>query len=127
MALFDIYVAKVFFANPEEGFEWKPVVQIKDNPELSNSFAVITSHPPRSHYHGEVLVEDFEACGLTKRSTIRLTQRIDNPTKKRRIGTLTPKIAALVEFELFRKHRIEHDMTEDYDDEFSIHSILEGV
>ena len=127
MALYDLYTAKVYYSNPEEGHEWKPVVQIKENASDPDSFAVLTHHDPRARYTGEIEVKDFKECGLKQKSTIRLTQRIDKPRKRRKIGTLTPELAAKVTTELFKPHKIEHHQTEDIDDDFTIGSILNEV
>ena len=127
MALYDIYTAKVFFHDDETKFEYKPVVQVKTDATKPNSFVVLTHEGPRKGWHGEIEVKNFKECGLHQKSTIRLTQRIDEPTKKKYIGTLTPDLAAKVTYELHIKHRIQKHKTEEFDDEFSIQSILNEV
>lgn len=127
MAQFDIYIAKVYYSETDPRYEFKPVVQIKSNAKSKDSFAVITHVDPREGWPGEIPIENYTDCGLHKKSTIRITQRLDEPIKKKYVGTLTNDLAAKVVYAMHVKHRIQRHKTEEFDDEFTINSILNEV
>lgn len=116
MAQFDVYVAKVCYPETDPRFEFKPVVQIKQDATRKDSFAVISHAAPKASWHGEIDVENYVACGLKQRSTIRLTQRLDEPAHKKQIGTLSPELAAQIVAELQVRHHIQRHKTESLDD-----------
>ena len=128
MAKFDLYSAKSYFAQDPTKFERVPVVQIKEDENAPNAFALLTSKGARQGVHGEIVVKDWQSCGLTKPSVIRITQRLNNPVhSKKYIGKLNEETIAEVVKALRVKHRIQKHKTEELDDDFSIQAILNEV
>ena len=125
MAQFDVFIAKVFF---DDGVTSKnrPVVQLFDDANEKHCFATITSNTKKRE-KGDLMIVDYEACGLLKPSMIRLNKRITRPTKKKYIGSLTSTDQRNVAMTLKKSLIIESHVTEELDDNFDIDSILQEV
>ena len=126
MALFDIYLGKVYFDNGVD-YKYRPILQILENDKLENAFAVITSNTSRKG-NGEVFIVDYEQTGLKGPSNIRLSKRLDNPSSKIYIGKLSRQDQISVLINLKENYNIEKHKTEDLDDDFNMnYSLLEVV
>ena len=85
----DIWIARVAFEDAPEVAKIRPVLVVdeKENYVLS---VKITSHSPRSEFAGEYSIRYWQAAGLLKPSTIRLTKRLSLPKEAfiKKIGIL---------------------------------------
>lgn len=118
MALFDLYVVKVFF-DDGVNFKMRPVIQVKSDANSSNAFAVISSNTSRSGI-SELTIKDYKYAGLKKESNIRLSKRISNPTNLKYIGALSATDSAELSKKLLNAFKIENHKTEDLDDDFDM-------
>ena len=126
MALFDIYLGKVYFDNGID-YKYRPILQIFENDKQENAFAVITSNTSRKG-NGEVFIVDYEQIGLKGPSNIRLSKRLNNPSSKIYIGKLSRQDQISVLIGLKENYNIEKHKTEDFDDDFNMnYSLLEVV
>ena len=126
MALFDIYLGKVYFDNGID-YKYRPILQIFENDKQENAFAVITSNTSRKG-NGEVFIVDYEQTGLKGPSNIRLSKRLNNPSSKIYIGKLSRQDQISVLIGLKENYNIEKHKTEDFDDEFNMnYSLLEVI
>lgn len=125
MALFDIYLGKVYFDNGID-YKYRPILQILENDKLENAFAVITSNTSRKG-NGEVFIADYEQAGLKGPSNIRLSRRLDNPSSKIYIGKLSKHDQISVLISLKESYNIEKHKTEDLDDDFNMNYVLMEV
>ena len=126
MALFDIYLGKVYFDNGID-YKYRPILQILENDKLENAFAVITSNTSLKG-NGEVFIVDYEQTGLKGPSNIRLSKRLDNPSSKIYIGKLSRQDQISVLINLKENYNIEKHKTEDFDDDFNMnYSLLEVI
>ena len=126
MALFDVYLGKVYFDNGID-YKYRPIIQINENTDIDNAFAVITSNISRKG-NREVLINDYKEAGLKNISNIRLSKRLSSPSSKIYIGklSLTDQISVLKG--LKENYSIEKHKTEDFDDEFDMnYSLLEVI
>ena len=118
MALFDVYLGKVYFDN-EIDYKYRPILQANSNPNADNAFAVITSNTSRKS-NGEILILDFKDAGLKNLSTARLSKRLNNPSSKIHIGRLSKNDQLSIIKGLRENYKIEKHKTEDLDDDFDI-------
>lgn len=126
MALFDVYLGKVYFDNGLD-YKYRPILQVLENANQENAFAVITSNTSRKG-NGEVFIVDYEQTGLKGPSNIRLSKRLNNPSSKIYIGKLSKQDQISVLIGLKENYNIEKHKTEDFDDEFNMnYSLLEVV
>ena len=126
MALFDIYLGKVYFDNGID-YKYRPIIQISENIDIDNAFAVITSNISRKG-NGEVLITDYKEAGLKTISNIRLSKRLNNPSSKIYIGKLSLNDQISMLKGLKENYSIETHKTEDFDDEFDMnYSLLEVI
>lgn len=126
MALFDIYLGKVYFDNGID-YKYRPILQIFENDKQENAFAVITSNTSRKG-NGEVFIVDYEQTGLKGPSNIRLSKRLNNPSSKIYIGKLSRQDQISVLIGLKENYNIEKHKTEDFDDDFNMnYSLLEVI
>ena len=125
MAQFDVFIAKVFYDDGVTS-KYRPVVQLFNDENRDNCFAIITSNM-RKRETGDLHVKDYITCGLDKPSTIRLNKRITKPTKKKFVGKLSKEDRRNVILNMKKELIIESHLTEEIDDDFNIQSILQEV
>lgn len=126
MAKFDIYTATVHFTDKEES-KSRPIIQIKDNPNAPNAFAMI-SGTKKKLYPGDVIITAWREAGLTEPSRVRLGERLDCPESiktKNPLGKLSIEDAIEVQLQFKTPHKVKKHIAEELDDEFTINSILE--
>lgn len=116
MALFDVYIAKVFYEDGEK-FKLRPVVQVMEDTSDPNAFAVVTSNLTRTAPE-EVRLVDHEHCGLSKPSVVRLGHRLSSPKYKKKVGSLSTEDRMKILTVAKLKHKIHRHKTEDLDDNF---------
>lgn len=124
MALFDVYLGKVYFDNGID-YKYRPIIQINEDASIDNAFSVITSNVSRKG-NGEVLINDYKEAGLKNISNIRLSKRLNNPSSKIYIGKLSLNDQISMLRGLKETYSIEKHKTEDFDDAFDMnYSLLE--
>ena len=121
MAKYDIYWASIHFADAPEIIKHRPILQIKDNQDEIGAFYNITS---RIKYKNEPFcswIYDWEDCGLSKFSIIRLNKRISNKPNLKYVGRFSNRdIRRLKLVEVIDEDDIEYRMAEDFDDDFDM-------
>lgn len=127
MAKYDIYWVVLHFADKPNITARKPVVQIKDNPEEKGAFAIITSKGYK--YKGKphvINIDNLTGTGLWEPdSVIRYNRRLlNNPTKKKAGRLCKETIRAIELHEAVSDVEIEYKMAEEFDDEFTITSMM---
>ena len=125
MAKFDIYTATVHYTD-KEGSKPRPIVQIKDNPNSPNAFAMI-SGTKKKMYPGDVKITNWVEAGLDEHSRVRLDERLDLPESikhKKPVGRLLVEDAVEVQLQFKTPHKIKKHFAEEFDDEFTIASML---
>lgn len=130
MSKFDVYIASVYFVDTGE-YKNRPVVQIKEDPQSPNSFAMIST-TEKDFYSGDVPITDKHCAGLKSKKTsrVRLSERLDYPQSVRTrqpVGRLCEKDIKEVEKAIHIPHKIKKHFAEALDDEFTLHSFLEQV
>ena len=126
MAQFDVYTANVCHVDDNKQ-DYRPILQLKSNPNAKWAFCTITKNIERQ-WSTDVRITDLEAAHLDLPSAARLSERLSGkPTKMRKIGHLAPLDAAKVLVVLNTPHKVYTHKTEEFDDEFTINSILNEV
>lgn len=126
MAQFDVYTAAVHHVD-NEGQDYRPILQLKSDPDAKWAFCTITKNINRK-WRTDVRITDLEAAHLKVPSAARLSERLSNkPSKLKKIGHLAPVDAANVLIVLNTPHKVNSHKTEEFDDEFTINSILTEV
>ena len=123
MARFDVYIARVWFSELN-GFRDRPIVQVKNNPNAPNSFAMIST-TEKDLYAGDVPLTNPKEAGLkeeNKPNRVRLAERLDLPKclkTRKPIGALDDEDAQNVAAALLVPHKIKKHYAEDLDDDIS--------
>ena len=126
MAQFDVYMANIKHVD-NEIVDHRPILQLKKNPEAKWAFCTISKNIERG-WSTDVRITDLNAAHLDLPSVARLSERLSNkPSKMRKIGHLALIDIANVLHVLNTPHKVYSHVAEEFDDNFSIQSILNEV
>ena len=127
MAKYDVYWTYVKYAdNPKKG-KRRPVVQIKDNPEEKGAFAKITSSEKGVNRKHALKLFDISSAGLyNEPSAIQINNRLLNKPELSYSGRLCEDDIRQIElYEDLEEDEIEYRLAEEFDDDFTISSMIE--
>ena len=120
MAKYDIYWASIHFADAPNIVKHRPILQIKDNQDEIGAFCNITSQIKYKDAPFCSCIYDWEDCGLSKFSIIRLNKRISNKPKLKYVGRLSNRDIRRLQLVECIEDEIEYRIAEDLDDDFDM-------
>ena len=127
MAKYDVYWTYVKYAdNPKKG-KRRPVVQIKDDQNERGAFAKITSSKKGVKRKHAIRITNLQSAGLyNDPSAVQLNNRLVNKPELKYAGSLAVEdIRRLRLHEALDESQIEYRFAEEFDDNFTISSMLE--
>ena len=127
MSKYDVYWAYVKYAEDSKRGKRRPVVQIKDNAEEKGAFAKITSSEKGVNRKHALKLFDISSAGLyNEPSAIQINNRLLNKPELSYSGRLCEDDIRQIElYEELEEDEIEYRLSEEFDDDFTLNSILE--
>ena len=127
MAKYDVYWTYVKYADDPKKGKRRPVVQIKDDETEKGAFAKITASEKGTKRKHAVVLRDIEEAGLYKRPcAVQLNNLLLNLPELDYSGRLSEHDIRSIELhESIAEEDIEYRFAEEFDDDFTIDSMLE--